>query len=263
VYCYASSYIPRFSFCRPKKGLVLRLEKEAVRLKGEIISIANSSDPYPNMEEETGLMRKCLEILSRSRCRIQIITKSNLVTRDTDLLSKIPSMVSITIITEDDKMGRVLEPHAPLPSKRLKAIRELIESGVPASVRIDPVIPFVNDNPSHLIKTLASLGVQHVTCSTYKAKVDNWQRFKKVIPEIAERLEPFYFGKGERIAGYACLPKELRLSLVQKVRDIAAEYGMRFGSCREGLSNLNTAQCDGSWLISRERKINRNDRRKA
>jgi DNA repair photolyase len=119
VYCYASSYIPKFFNCRPKKDLIPRLEREAKKLKGELISIANSSDPYPNLEAKTGLMRKCLEALSRHDCKIQIVTKSSLVLRDIDILKKIPSMVTLTITTDDDNISKVIEPHAP-PLRTIK-----------------------------------------------------------------------------------------------------------------------------------------------
>lgn len=249
VYCYASSYIPKFFDCRPKKNLISRLKKEVVKLKGEIISISNSSDPYPNLEAETGLTRKCLEILSRQNCRIQIITKSDLVVRDVDLLRKVPSMVSLTITTDNDVTARVIEPNAPLPSKRLKAVEKLVEEDVPVSVRIDPVIPFVNDNSEKLVETLASLGVKHVTASTYKVKPDNWQRLSLALPKIAEKLRPLYFEKGERIGGYVYLPRDLRVKLLREIRILAKRRGLKFGTCREGLTFLNTATCDGSWLL--------------
>ncbi len=249
TYCYASSYIPKFSNCRPKKDLVPRLKREAAGLKGEIVSIANSSDPYPSIEAESGLTRKCLEILSNCDCKLQMITKSDLVVRDIGLLRKVPSMVSLTITTDDDKVARIIEPQAPSPSQRLKAARTLIKRNIPTSVRIDPIIPFINDNPETLMKTLARMGVKHVTCSTYKIKRDNWQRFKPVYPEVAKRLEPFYFEKGEKIGGYTYLPWKLRLELMMAVRGMAEKYGMHFGVCREDLSRLNTASCDGSWML--------------
>jgi len=250
VYCYASSYIPKFFDCGPKKDLISRLRREAVKLKGEMISVANSSDPYPHLEAKTGLMRKCLEILSRQNCEIQIITKSNLVVRDIDLLKKIPSMVSLTITTEDDHVAKIIEPHAPPPSERLKAVETLIEKGIPTSVRIDPIIPFVNDKPENLMRTLASMGVKHITVSTYKVKPDNWQRFSTALPKTAEKLNPLYFEKGEKIGRYIYLSKDLRLELTKNAREIAKKYGMKFGTCREGLSHLNTAICDGSWLLN-------------
>jgi len=249
VYCYASSYIPKFSDCRPKKELIPRLRKEAAKLKGEIVSMSNSSDPYPNIEEKTGLTRNCLEILSQSTCKIQIITKSSLVTRDVDLLQKVPSIVSLTITTDDDNIGKLMEPHAPQPSERLKTVKTLITNNIPTTVRIDPIIPFINDNTESLIAKLALTGVKHVTCSTYKVKQDNWKRLNQAFPKITEKLRPLYFQKGEKIGGYTYLPKATRLQLMKKIRETAQKHGMKFGTCREGLSYMNTAACDGSWLI--------------
>jgi len=233
--------------------LLLRLEREAAKLDGEIISISNSSDPYPTIEAEKRLTRQCLEILSRSNCKIQIITKSNLVVRDIDLLKKFPSMVALTVTMDEDHLSRVLEPHAPPSSERLEAVERLVEEGIPTSVRIDPIIPYVNENSESLMERIASLGVKHVTCSTYKVKMDNWQRLKLALPQIAEKLKPLYFEKGERIGGYLYLPKDLRLRLMENLAVMAKKYGLRFGVCREGFSHLNTAQCDGSWLLKSDR----------
>jgi DNA repair photolyase len=208
VYCYASSYIPRFADCRPKKDLLKRLEHEAEKLSGQTVSMSNSSDPYPPMEKELGLTRESLKILSRSRCRIQIVTKSPLAARDADLLSVASVMV-----------------------------------------RIDPVIPFVNDDAAELIKELAGMGVKHITASTYKVKRDNWRRFSAALPAQAKKLEPMYFSQGEATNGCVLLPRESRLKLLANMRAQAVKAGAKFAVCREGLSQLNTAACDGSWLL--------------
>ncbi len=249
VYCYASSYIFNFSNCRPKKDLVRRLTREAARLNGELVSISNSSDAYPNLEAKTELTRQCVEILSEHNCRIQIVTKSDLAARDIDLLRKVPSTVALTITTDHDEVARIIEPRAPAPSKRMKAVEKLVHNGIPVTVRIDPLIPFVNDYPEKLVKKLALLGVKHITSSTYKVRPDNWKRFSEAMPQVSEKLEPLYFQKGERIADYLYLPRELRLRLLERVRSLAEKSGIRYGTCREGLSKLNTATCDGSWVL--------------
>ncbi|XES76536.1 MAG: radical SAM protein [Candidatus Bathyarchaeia archaeon] len=249
LYCYASSYVQNFTECRPKKDLLPTLRREAAKLKGEIVSISNSSDPYPRMEANLGWTRQCLELLAASNCRIQIITKSNLVTRDDDLLTKVPSAVALTITTDDDPLAAVLEPHAPSSSERLRAVKDLMGAGIPVSVRIDPIIPLVNDDPSRLISKLAALGVRHITSSTYKPKPDNWRRLSQALPAVAEKLKPLYFQQGERVGGNTLLPKDLRLKLLSNVREMALAQGMTFGVCRESLPKLNTAACDGSGLI--------------
>jgi DNA repair photolyase len=250
VYCYASTYIPRFFNCRPKKNLVSRLEREAAKLTGETISIANSSDPYPSLEARTRLTRSCLIILSRHNCKIQIVTKSSLVVRDAELLSKIHSMVSLTITTDDDTTARLIEPNAPSSSERLKAAETLIAKGIPTSVRIDPVIPLLNDEPESLIKKLASIGVKHITSSTLKIRPGNWTRFSAALPETAEKLGALYFKEGEKMGNYTYLPADLRFQLLKKVGCLAQKYGVKFGTCREGLGHLDTATCDGSWLLN-------------
>ncbi|MEJ2240550.1 MAG: radical SAM protein [Candidatus Bathyarchaeota archaeon] len=248
IYCYASSYIPRFYECRPKKNLLIRLKKEAAKLDNELISISNSSDPYPQQEKETELTRNCLKILEKTNCKIQIITKSDLVVRDIDILKNIRCAISITVLTDNDKLSKKLEPGAPTSSKRIKAIETLVKERIPTTFRIDPIIPFVNDNFTKLVEKIANLGVQHITSSTYKVKTDNWKRFCKIFPEAAEKLKEMYFIKGSRVGRSLYLPHHIRFDLMKKVKQIAEKYDIKFGSCREGFQ-LNSALCDGSWVI--------------
>ncbi len=252
IYCYASSYIPQFHDCRPKKNLLSRLKREAAKLKGELVSVSNSSDPYPGLEQKQGLTRKCLEILAESHCKLQIVTKSDLVTRDIDILQLIPCAVSVTVLTTKDSLSKKLEPGAPVSSKRLKAIGTLVDAGIATTVRIDPVIPFVNDNLVEIVKAVAELGVLHVTSSTYKVKPDNWKRFTTEFPDEAEKLNPLYFCEGERVGRSTYLSKKLRFSLMKKAKELTEEYNMKFGCCREGLT-LNSAVCDGSWTIQKHK----------
>jgi len=252
LYCYASSYIPRFHECRTKKNILPRLTNEAIKLKGELISISNSSDPYPRLEQETCLTRNCLKILSKNFCRLQIVTKSDLVTRDIDILQTVPCLVSITIITTDDKLSRKLEPGAPESSRRLKAIEVLVAAGIPTTVRIDPVIPFLNDDLTDLMEIIADLGTCHVTCSSYKIKPDNWKRFIAVFPKVAKKLKPLYFSTGERIGRSTYLPKDLRYGLMKKAKELAQKNNLTFGCCREGFQ-LNSGICDGSWVIQKHK----------
>jgi DNA repair photolyase len=186
-----------------------------------------------------------------------MITKSNLVTRDDDLLIKVPSTVALTITTVDDNLAKVIEPFAPSSSQRIRAAQDLIKAGIPVPVRIDPIIPLVNDQPPNLkslIATLSGIGVKHLTCSTYKAKPDNWMRLNQVMPKAAEKIKHLYFQQGERIGGSMLLAKEVRFKILKSVRDLADANNMKFGVCREGLPQLNTAPCDGSWLMPKRKE---------
>ena len=229
------------------------MEKEALQLTGEVISIANSSDPYPCIETKNKLTRNCLKILSQHDCLIQIVTKSNIVTRDIDLLTKIACTVSLTITTDDDLLGSLIEPNAPLPSERLKAIEELVAHDIPVSVRVDPIIPLLNDKPDRLIAKLSDLGVKHITTSIYKVKLDNWKRFSETLPDISKHIKPLYFERGKKIGTYFYVQKDLRLKILKNIKHIVQKKGMSFGVCREGFLSLNTASCDGQSLFPSNR----------
>ncbi|MGC8961337.1 MAG: SPL family radical SAM protein, partial [Candidatus Bathyarchaeia archaeon] len=201
-----------------------------------------------------GLTRKVLEILSERGFKTLIVTKSNLVVRDLDVIRVGRCAVSLTITTLDDELARMIEPGAPPPSLRLEALGEITSSGVPCSIRFDPIIPTVNDDPElveELISKAAEREVSHVTASTYKAKPDNFKRLTSVLTEDQRaRLTELYIRRGQRLGGSIYLPEALRLKLLTRVRRVAAKHGVTFSTCREGLPQLNAAEsCDGTHLI--------------
>ena len=120
LYCYARSYIPHFSCCRPKADLLRRLAREASRIQpGRLVAMSNSSDPYPPLEEKLRLSRSCLKILKARGLEVQVVTKSGLVAQDADLLAGMISCVAMTLTTLDDSVSRVLESGAALPGQSL------------------------------------------------------------------------------------------------------------------------------------------------
>jgi DNA repair photolyase len=254
LYCYITSYIPRAFECRPKEDLIERVKRDLHRMDGNrAINMSNSSDPYPTIEARMELTRSCLELFAHEGCRVLVMTKSDLVARDADLLVKMPAAVSVTITTLDEKLSRKLEPNAPGPRRRLNAIKKLGACKVPVAIRLDPIIPGLNDaDIEQTIKAAAASGAKHVTSSTFKPRPDSWRRIQKVFPEVDANLEPLYFEYGERHHNSRYLPRELRLKLMNKVKKACDENGLTFASCREGLQRIATApSCDGSHLISR------------
>lgn len=218
------------------------------------ISIANSSDPYTPPERRLGLTRKVLEVLSKKGFKVLIITKSDLVIRDLDIIRRGRFVVSMSITTLNDQIIRLIEPKAPPPSLRLKALGEIAANRVPCSIRLDPIIPTVNDRVEMIEEVIAKAaenGVSHITASTYKAKPDNFKRLISALPEDHRaRLKELYIQKGQRIGKSIYLPEPLRVRLLAKVRNLAAKYGLTFATCRESLPQLNNAKsCDGTHLI--------------
>ena len=119
------------------------------------IAIGTATDPYQPIERRTGITRSLLEVFSRHRgYRIGIITKSNLITRDIDLLQQIAAhntlVVHITITTTDAALARKLEPRAPRPDLRFAAVHELRAAGLTAGVLCSPLLPGINDGLQQL-----------------------------------------------------------------------------------------------------------------
>ncbi len=259
LYCYARSYIPGFDRPRPKKDLLRRVRHDvAVLPKGSLISVAESSDPYTPPERVLGLTREVLKILVGAGHRVLVVTKSDLVTRDADILRG-GAAVSITITTLDDEVAAKIEPGAPPPSRRIRAVEELSRRGVPVSVRIDPIIPYINDDPvmlERLVKEVAEAGALQVITSTYKARWDSLARFRRALPDTGEALARLYRGIGEKVGGYLYLPREVRVRMLMPVWRAALRHGLAFSTCREGIPILNTPgiYCDGStWAYLAEK----------
>lgn len=259
LYCYATSYIGRRP-SSPKEGFINRLRSEAHRIPlfDKIVELSTSSDPYPPIERELQLTRRVLEVLVAYGPRILITTKSDIVLRDADILSRAKSAVMFTITTLDDNIARALEPGAPAPRDRLRAIRELVSRGIPVGVRIDPVIPFITDDEAglaELVGAVAEAGALHITTSTYKAKPDSLKRLAESFPDIANKLRDLYYGTGNKLYGYFYLPRSLREMKLGPVIREATRLGLTVATCREGLGPdfTRAPSCDGSHLTTKGR----------
>ena len=238
---------------RPKRDFLQGLERDLKSAKLHMpVSMSNSSDPYPAMEKKMNITRGTLNLLQRYGFPVLVLTKSELIARDRDILEKIPAVVSITITTLNESLAKKLEPFASLPEMRLRALERLREKDINIAVRIDPLIPGINDSIDELealIRELAGIGVKQIISSTYKAKADNFLRVAGIFKNQAEKLHKIYYEKNETIRGIRYAPRELRVKILSNVRKIADKYGIPFSVCREGL-NLNSAlTCDGSHLL--------------
>lgn len=252
IYCYASSYIRDFFNCRIKKNLIERVRRDLSRLpKGILISMSNSSDPYPPIENNLCLTRTCIEVFEKHDVRLLIITKSDIVLRDIDLIERMGAAVTITLTTLNEELARILEPGAPKPSRRIDVLKTLAETGVNVGLRLDPIIPYVNDNDFHeVIREARYIGVKHLVSSTFKPRHDSWKRILDAFPEIREKLEELYMKNGVKIGRSMYIPRNIRFRLMEKVAVECREHGIPFATCREGLRELHTSPtCDGSHLI--------------
>jgi DNA repair photolyase len=255
LYCYATAYIGRKP-STPKKNFLRNLKYDVLRInKKLVVEMSTSSDPYPPVESWLMLTRKTLEILVRHGVKVLITTKSDIVVRDLDLLLKTPSAVMITITTIDDSLAKKLEPGAPPPSRRIKALERLSSRGLPVGVRIDPIIPGLNDDPymiRELIDAIRDAGAKHVVTSTYKARWDNLNRMINRFPELAGYWRKLYVENGQRIHGYMYLERSLREKLLKPVITYALRNRLTAATCREGLGPeyFKAPSCDGTHLVN-------------
>jgi DNA repair photolyase len=136
-------------FMKPDAPVLLEKELAAPGYQPRTIAIGTNTDPYQPIEKQYEIMRRILQVLERAGHPVGIVTKSALITRDIDILSRMAernlAKVAISVTTLDAKLARTMEPRAATPARRLEALRQLSAAGIPTSVMVAPVIPAIND----------------------------------------------------------------------------------------------------------------------
>ena len=176
IYCYAR---PTHAFLGLSPGLdfeskltmkpdapeLLERELSARNYTPRLIAIGTNTDPYQPIERRYAIMRRILEVLERAGHPVGIVTKSNLVTRDIDILARMASRklvrVGISVTALDAKLARVMEPRAPTPARRLEALRALSAAGIPSTAMVAPIIPAINDvEIERILEAAAACGAE-------------------------------------------------------------------------------------------------------
>jgi DNA repair photolyase len=170
VYCYARpthAYLglsPGLDFetkLFAKEGASALLERElaARNYRVQTIAMGANTDPYQPIERQYRITRSILETLAKYDHPVGIVTKSNLVVRDLDILGPMAAKglakVYLSVTTLDRELARKMEPRAPTPARRLEAIERLAGAGVPVGVMAAPIIPTLNDAEIETILTRA------------------------------------------------------------------------------------------------------------
>ncbi|WP_407048216.1 PA0069 family radical SAM protein [Methyloraptor flagellatus] len=137
-------------FVKPNAADLLARELSVAGYEPKTLAIGTNTDPYQPIERRYRIMREVLEVLERANHPVAIVTKSALVARDRDILGRMAAKglakVALSVTTLDRHLARAMEPRASTPDKRLAAIRDLAEAGIPAAVMVAPVIPALNDS---------------------------------------------------------------------------------------------------------------------
>jgi DNA repair photolyase len=190
------------------------------RYRCKPIMLGTNTDPYQPMERERRITRAILEVLSRARHPVGIVTKSLLVTRDLDILGPMAEQglvhVGISVTTLDNRLSRAMEPRASAPAKRLDAIGALSKAGIPVRIMAAPIIPALNDpEMERIMEAGAARGTQTASYILLRLPLE-------VAPLFREWLAQNYPDRAARV-----------MSLVQDTRG-GKDYDSRFGARKRG-----------------------------
>ena len=218
-------------FIKQHASELLRQELRHVKT-GEEIAIGTATDPYQPAEPRFEVTRAILEEFSRHRgFQIGIVTKSNLVVRDVDLLRSISIhnkiSVNMTITTLNTDLARILEPRAPRPDLRLEALRKLIAAGVRASVICAPVLPGITDSPRDLealVRAVAEAGGKYIFANSLFLKPCSAAVFMPFLEKEFPHLVDNY---RQRFKDQAFISAPYRKRLSQLVARLRQKYGIR------------------------------------
>ncbi|MEP7457647.1 PA0069 family radical SAM protein [Phyllobacterium sp. SB3] len=137
-------------FAKPDAAKMLDKELSKPGYTAKTIAIGTNTDPYQPIEKKWRIMRDILQVLEAHQHPVGIVTKSALVVRDQDILSRMAekglAKVCLSVTTLDGKLARTMEPRASTPTRRLQALRSLSEAGIPVGVMVAPLIPGLNDH---------------------------------------------------------------------------------------------------------------------
>jgi DNA repair photolyase len=186
-----------------KKNAPEVLEKEVKKVKPDVVAMSGVTDPYQPAEKKYELTKRILKILAERGFPVHIITKSDLVLRDIDLLREIARQtwctVSLTIITFNKDLLPYLEPFAPSPGRRLEAVDKLNKEGVQAGVDFTPIVPYLLDNEENIedmIKRASECAKYILIGAAMTLRSNQRVRFfellKKNFPELVAKYEDLY-----------------------------------------------------------------------
>ncbi|MEM7297382.1 MAG: radical SAM protein [Bacteroidota bacterium] len=223
-----------------------QLATHAKKGRHGIIVISSATDPYLRIEEKYQITRQALEIILKHKFPVHIITKSDLIERDFDLLEEIDktailpkdlsglnrgTIISFSFSTLQDHVAGIFEPGAPPPSKRLKAVEECIQHRFLTGVSLMPLLPYISDTGEqlrHYFETFKNLNVNHIFPATItlfgkgntSSKTLVMNAIKKHFPELLEKYEQFFAQSDQ-------MPTYYQKAFKKKMQQLLKEYDLK------------------------------------
>jgi len=199
VYCYGR-FIKRFTGHTEEWGTfvdarinmaeILRKQLKSPKYKGERIFIGTVTDPYQPIEKKYKLTRNILQVLVNYKNPVSILTKSDLLLRDIDLLKKFKNIdVNFTVNSLDERWKKLVEPNSPTIKQRLNAMEKLTKEGITVLAMMGPYWPVFTD-PEALFKEFKRVGVGHIFTESFNTIGGNWTGVEKVLKKHYSKLLP-------------------------------------------------------------------------
>ena len=210
---------------------VLRRELGRPSWEREVVAIGAATDPYQPAEGRYKLTRACLEVLGDAANPVQIITRGPMIVRDIDMLVRAASRASVgvtfSVPTLDREIWQRTEPGTAPPRQRLRALKELVDAGIKASVGMAPILPGLSDKPelpAEVVRAAREAGATGVWANLLHLKPGTKEHFLGALERDWPELLPEY----ERLYGRrAYLAKDDSNPVRAKVRELTRAHGIR------------------------------------
>ncbi|MFH1502467.1 MAG: radical SAM protein [Candidatus Eisenbacteria bacterium] len=236
TYCYAT-FMKKFlripdewgEFVGVKVNAAEVLGREARKKAPGVVTFGTVCDPYQDVEREYRITRACLEVFSEVEgFDVGVLTKSDLVARDVDVLSHISGAdVGLTITTLAADVAGVLEPGAPPPARRLAAMRELASAGIGVWAFFGPVLPGLSDSEESVAEVLQAVS----DAGASRVLVDRLNLYPKVWARLRPVLERRFPGLVDVVQDVRRDPDSYERELRARVKRAAAAVGLPVDVC--------------------------------
>ncbi len=223
-----------------------QLSTRARKYQYGFIVLSSATDPYLKIEEKYQLTRDALKVILKHKFPVHIITKSDLIERDFDLLEQIDrearlpddlselkrgTIISFSFSTLQDEVARIFEPGATPPGKRIVAVQKTINRGFLTGISLMPLIPYISDTTEQLnlvFSTFRKMGADYVLPATItlygNEKADSKTlmlgAIKKHYPELVTKYNKFFSASSE-------MPYYYQNAFYKKMKELCAVHGLK------------------------------------
>jgi len=224
AYCYAR-FMQRFHphdepwgrFVDVKINAVEVLKRQLRRAVPGEVFVSSACDGWQPIEAEYRLTRRCCELLVERGFQVNVLTKSNLVLRDLDVLAGRTTRVSVTITTLDERLRRLWEPGAASVAARLEVLDQARRAGLPTGLMFGPLLPQLSDTPEaigELLERAGELGVEEIWVDALNPRPRVWpavaELLRQQFPDLLETYRHMLFDAPAREAYLADLRRRVR-----------------------------------------------------